>query len=212
MKTFFKIPILSILFIFIYFGSASAIPVPLPAADFGGAFSINLSDSTLNWDAVSVYGVWDKNGTYTINDEVIGARVGTDFSGWNFDFNTLALTIDPNAANDFNIGDYLTGMLSNYSVLSLGVGRYQLNALLSDITYNAQGSTFIQQFEEATLSSDIAQVISQEFIMGQPSATALLINTSGKVAPVPEPATMFLLGTGMAGLVAVARRRKVKKT
>lgn len=38
-----------------------------------------------------------------------------------------------------------------------------------------------------------------------------IINVSGKVAPVPEPTTMLLLGVGLIGAAGLGRKRSFKK-
>ena len=38
------------------------------------------------------------------------------------------------------------------------------------------------------------------------------INVSGKIAPVPEPATMMLLGIGLVGSAVVGRKKIISKS
>jgi hypothetical protein len=208
MKTFFRIPMLLLLFLVVSVASASALP--LPVADFGGVFSFNTTTGVIN-STVRVTDVVYKDGSFTTTDDaIIGAFIGTDFSGWNFDQSTFTLAIDSGASNSFSMGDFLTGTLSNYAVSELsGVNGYQVNALLSGMIYDAQGSVFIEQFEAATSGMDLAQVISFEIYLDTYGDT-VLVNSQGKVAPVPEPATMLLLGSGLASL-AVVRRQKARK-
>lgn len=78
------------------------------------------------------------------------------------------------------------------------------------VTFTSPGASF--QGVAATLTVDILE-ISPDFViptsgLGRDSFTFEFT----VVQPVPEPATMILLGTGVLGLLQVRKRRKVSET
>jgi len=63
-----------------------------------------------------------------------------------------------------------------------------------------------------TVDRDGFSTISQFHVFEKGNANAQLMGTiTSDVAPVPEPATMLLFGTGMAGLAGYRRRQQAKK-
>ena len=62
----------------------------------------------------------------------------------------------------------------------------------------------------STLSTSTDWTITQQLILTKSDDGVARFSLDATTSPVPEPGTMLLLGTGLAGLAAVGRRRKTQ--
>ncbi|GEM_PF-4983620 len=199
----------------------------LPALDFQGSVYVDLDapyTSPNPYNTVKVTSYTDKDGWDSDlahpNDPILGQTVaGFGFLGISYNWQNDILAVDPTATANFIIGSstdpYLTAEASNIQINKVGSREYLVSALLTGHTfYHTNDSVFMTQFKDAVGSNDRSQIVTWDVVFdltNLPTDYDYKINVSGKLAPVPEPATILLFGAGLIGIAGIARRNMKKE-
>ena len=215
MKSFLKIPLVVLAALALMAGSSAAIPF-----QSDGIVNANFNNS---WDADTLTGT-ALYSFYIQTDNVYVNRVEIEFESDIFNVSA----IEPSDFNVINPGDWSTSIDNvggyKWALSSAGELASSINdpiqilfnyELLSADRYSASSGTDANGDDWAW---DEGQAWGQAYglyytvvmDLGNGPIELSVYNSPGSTAPVPEPATMLLLGTGLAGLVTVRRRKTGK--
>jgi hypothetical protein len=151
-----------------------------------------VANATLIGDTITATGIDLSPSSATIGDGVEFVGLGSYI---NFDFGASTLTISPIFTGVLNWGGYGNYVFSDFDETITGV------TIASNTGFNGE---IVDSF------SFDADSITLDMTAGRSSSvpSVLVFNIATQTAPVPEPATMLLFGTGLASLVGARLRRK----
>lgn len=201
MKKFSKILIISFLTVFLLAGTVFAFPF-IEVEGFVDPFSAIYTD--LGGNLTQVDGL--EYSFIVVDDAGTGAEMNflsLEFENDVFNSTSTAFSYEPTdwTTSFLNSTDsgYILSYAGSTAGSTIGVGE-QLSFMVNAVMYT-------DALTDSSLWTE-GQVWAQSWF----AMDTMVGGDGGSTAPVPEPATMLLLGSGLIGLAGVGRKKLVKKS
>ncbi len=160
--------------------------VILPALDIQsqtGDTGASLTATTFDIDATAIAIIFNGAPDQVIPDEIFTLTSTGTYSG------NVGLA-EGVFSGTFSVGSLLSGSFGNLEVDNLGAGFYSFSA---DVSYT--GGDLAGSLLTGRIEGDFSDLLGTTAKVGQ-------------ITVVPVPATIWLFGSGLIGLVAVSRRKQ----
>ncbi len=228
LKTLSKITTLFFLIVLLTAGSAMALSISFDNGNDGSAeITVNDDDNDgyVSYTGTLLNGTnigqWDINSLAGVSHPALGTDTlpMLDIFSLTIDYNpfngplggVIAVSVEDTYADFADLDSTIKGFVASIGGTTYGsidfyasINGYDIDILWGDMTHNYPAFSAAESVAMANIPTGSPFTLSMKAVITQGAG---ITTFDANIAPVPEPATILLFGTGLIGIAGITRRK-----